>query len=78
LAQKHLQPGQYRTIEGSAPTDEIVRNSSVTGTLTDNAGKIVLRSGLSVGGGSSYVAQPKGPQYGSTTALQAVDYDYNA
>ncbi len=77
LKQKRLQPGQYRTIEGYAPTDEIIRNTPVTGSVTDNAGKIVLRSGLSVGGSSSYVADPKGTQYNSTAALQVVDYDYN-
>jgi RHS repeat-associated protein len=77
LIKKRLQPGQYRTIEGTAPTDEIIRNLAVNGTLTDNAGKITLRSGLSVTSGSTYVADPKGTQYGSTTALQQVDYDYN-
>ncbi len=64
LLKKRLQPGQYRTIEGSAPTDEIIRSTPVSGTVTDNARKITQRSGLTVTGGSSYVADPKGTQYG--------------
>ncbi len=77
LQQKRIQPGTYRTIEGTVPTDEIIRSTAVSGTVSDNAGKITFRNGFSVTGGSTYSAEPRGIEYGTTAALQVIDYDYN-
>ena len=77
LLQKRIQPGTYRTIESSRDTARITRNAPLTADATDVAGTITLKAGFSIGGGVTYIAQPKGVEYGTTPALQVMDYAYN-
>ena len=78
LVQKRIQPGTYRTIEPLPDTTTITRNTAISGTVTDKAGKITLKNGFSIaGGGSVYTAEPNAPRYGQTAALQVMDYRYN-
>jgi RHS repeat-associated protein len=77
LKQKRLQPGAYRTNQPVRSPDEIVRNAPLTVNTTDRAGKITLQNGFSIPGGITYVAEPKPLEYGTTEALQVIDYGYN-
>ncbi|MDJ1467161.1 DUF6443 domain-containing protein [Xanthocytophaga flava] len=78
LVKKNIQPGTYNTIEASQSTSQIVRNTTVTGTVTDQAGKITFKNGFVIaGGGTVYTAIPMAPVYATTDALQKIDYTYN-